>query len=184
MARWEPDAQGRLVAAAMDLFAERGFDQTTACDIASTAGVTERTFFRHFSDKREVLFHRSETLRQVMAAAIAAAPDGTSPFDAALAGVLDAGKGLDERRDFALRRHALIESTPALKERELLKLASLTDAVEEALLARGVDPLEATVVAHNAVTVFHVGFAQWAAGDGPFALYAKGVAKALRKGTA
>ena len=56
MVRWEPGSAERLQKAALELFATRGFEQTTATEIAQSVGLTERTFFRHFSDKREVLF--------------------------------------------------------------------------------------------------------------------------------
>ena len=186
MARWEPDARGRLVAAAMDLFDERGYDQTTACDIASAAGVTERTYFRYFADKREVLFDPTLRLEREVVAAIAEAPAESKPFDVAVGAMIHAGRlAFDGHRDFAARRHQIIEATAALRERELLKLASLTAATAGALQARGVDALEATVVAHGAVTVFHVAFERWvAAGRGTFESQVRRVAKALRKGMA
>ena len=125
MSRWEPDARGRMIRAAMDLFAERGFEQTTAGDIAERAGVTERTFFRHFADKREVLFDGSQVMEEEAFAAILAAPPSTAPLDAALAGVVTAGGLLEDRREHAVRRNRLVEANPGLRERELLKLAAL-----------------------------------------------------------
>src|SRR3954471_1096879 len=98
MGRWEPDAQGRMIRAAMELFAERGFEATTAGDIAARAGVTERTFFRHFTDKREVLFDGSATLEQATYDAILAAPAESSPLEAAVAGMTAAGGLLEDRR--------------------------------------------------------------------------------------
>ncbi|MEU4739554.1 TetR family transcriptional regulator, partial [Actinosynnema sp. NPDC023658] len=97
MSRWEPDARGRMVRAATELFAERGFEQTTAGDIAERAGVTERTFFRHFADKREVLFDGSKALERVACDAILAAPPDSAPLDAALAGVVAAAGLLEDR---------------------------------------------------------------------------------------
>src|ERR1041384_2654995 len=87
MGRWKPDARGRMVGAAMELFAERGFEDTTAGDIAQRAGVTERTFFRHFTDKREVLFDGSKTMERTACDAILAAPADHTPLEAALAGM-------------------------------------------------------------------------------------------------
>jgi len=182
MGRWQPDAQERMTHAAMELFAERGFTQTTAGDIAERAGVTERTFFRYFADKREVLFDGSETMTRTAYDAIAAAPRDASPLEAALAGMAAAADLLEERRDFAVRRARIIEATPTLKERELLKLAAMTDAVAEALDARGVTEPTASLAARSAVSVFHVAFAQWVSARRPARL-AAGIAetaKALR----
>ncbi|MFE2757129.1 TetR family transcriptional regulator [Actinosynnema sp. NPDC059335] len=163
MGRWEPDARGRMTRAAMDLFAERGFEQTTAGDIAERAGVTERTFFRHFADKREVLFDGSKTMEHAAAEAILAAPPDTGPLDAALAGVLAAGGLLADRREHAVRRSRIVETHAALRERELLKLAALADAAAGALRARGVADATAALAGHSAVTVFQVAFARWVA---------------------
>lgn len=163
MSRWEPDARGRMIRAAVELFTERGFEQTTAGDIAERAGVTERTYFRHFADKREVLFDGSKTMERTAYDAILAAPADQSPLDAALAGVVAAGGLLEDRRDHAVRRSRIIAANPSLQERELLKLAALTDTTADALRTRGVSELVAALAAHSAVTVFQVAFARWVA---------------------
>jgi AcrR family transcriptional regulator len=108
MGRWQPDARGRMIAAAMELFAERGFEQTTAGDIAERAGVTERTFFRHFTDKREVLFDGSPLMAQTAHDAILDAPDSVTPLEAALAGMVAGGGMLEDRREHAVRRNGII----------------------------------------------------------------------------
>ena len=167
MGRWEPDARGRMIRAAVELFAERGFEHTTAGDIAERAGVTERTFFRHFTDKREVLFDGSGTMEQTTHDAILAAPAHFSPLDAALAGMVAGGSLLQDRRDHAVRRSQIIAANPSLQERELLKLAAMADATGQALRGRGVNEPTASLAAHSAVTVFHVAFAQWIAADEP-----------------
>ncbi|WP_051466339.1 MULTISPECIES: TetR/AcrR family transcriptional regulator [Pseudofrankia] len=161
MGRWMPDAQGRMIRAAVELFAERGFEQTTAGDIAERAGVTERTFFRHFADKREVLFDNSKTMERKAYDAILAASAGLSPLDAALAGVVAGASLLEDRRDHAVRRSRIIAANPGLQERELLKLAAMAETAAEALRARGVAEPTASLAAHSAVTVFQVGFAHW-----------------------
>jgi AcrR family transcriptional regulator len=161
MGRWMPDAQGRMIRAAMELFAERGFEQTTAVDIAERAGVTERTFFRHFADKREVLFDGSATMVHTVHEAILAAPGDLSPLEAALTGIVAAGNLLEERRDHAVRRSRIIAANPSLQERELLKLAAMVDTTAEALRKRGAPEPAADLAAHSAVTVFHVAFASW-----------------------
>ncbi|WP_214104927.1 TetR family transcriptional regulator [Acrocarpospora catenulata] len=182
MGRWEPDARGRLIRAAMELFAERGFEETTADDIAERARVTERTFFRHFADKREVLFDGSRTMEQTAYDAILIAPADHSPLEAALAGMVASAGLLADRRDHAVRRSRIIAANPSLRERELLKLAALTGTTAEALRARGVTDLTADLAAHSAVTVFHVAFARWVSTEEPpdFAACIAEAAAALR----
>src|SRR5689334_19619355 len=131
--RWEPDAQGRLTRAALELYAERGFDRTTVADIAARAGVTERTFFRYFADKREVLFDGAHTLERAVVDGIAAAPATATPIDVVAEAFAGASSVLEDRRDFARQRAAAIAATPALQERELLKLAALGSAAAAAL---------------------------------------------------
>jgi AcrR family transcriptional regulator len=182
MGRWEPDARGRMIRAAVELFAERGFEQTTAGDIAERAGVTERTFFRHFTDKREVLFDGSAAMEQTAYDAIRAAPGDLSPLDAALAGMIAGGGLLEDRRDHAVRRSRIIAANPSLQERELLKLAAMVDATAEALRTRGVAEPTASLAAHSAVTFFHVAFARWVTAQEPpdFAACIAETAAALR----
>ena len=162
MGRWEPDAAGRLREAAMALYAERGYDGTTVAEIADRAGVTARTFFRHFADKREVLFAGSEMLEQHMVAALAAAPEDASPMEAITSAVLASAEFFDDiRRDYSRRRAAVITSTPELLERELIKMASLTTALNQGLLERGVAPEVAALAAETGVAVFRVSFERW-----------------------
>ncbi|MFJ6671580.1 TetR/AcrR family transcriptional regulator [Actinosynnema sp. NPDC091369] len=172
MSRWEPDARGRMTRAALDLFTERGYERTTAGDIAERAGVTERTFFRHFADKREVLFDGSEGLARTVADAVRTAPPDLAPLDVAAVGLTAAAALLEGGHDQSARRHRVIEANPALRERELLKLASLVDTTAEALRSRAADPLTAALAAHSAVTAFQVAFARWVTEDQPPALAA------------
>ena len=122
----------------MDLYRERGFDQTTAAEIAARAGVTERTFFRHFPDKREVLFAGEADLRAALMQAVAEAPDGLEPFEVLLCAFGKTARRLEDNRPYSEPRWQVIAATPALRERELAKHASLTNAVAEALRQRGV----------------------------------------------
>src|SRR6202035_5981137 len=109
MGRWEPDARGRLAKAAMELYAEHGFDQTTVAEIAARAGLTERTFFRYFEDKREVLFWGQSALVELFVRAVAEAPDSAAPI-AAVGAALGAVCGLFEgRREQARHRQAVID---------------------------------------------------------------------------
>jgi AcrR family transcriptional regulator len=168
MVRWEPDAQGRLAKAALQLYVERGFEQTTVAEIAGRAGLTERTFFRHFADKREVLFSGSAMLEELMVNAVADAPADAAPLDAIAAALDRAGELLGERREFAVQRQTVIAANPALMERELIKLASLAAALGEALRRRGVADPAASLTAEAGVAVFKVAFERWvSAADSP-----------------
>jgi AcrR family transcriptional regulator len=186
MARWEPDAPGRMTKAALDLYAEHGYEQTTVADIAERAGVTERTFFRHFADKREVLFDRSNTLQTMVIAAIAAAPAETPPVETVVAAFESATGLFDERRDYSRRRAAVIAANASLQERELLKLASLSAAAGEALRHRGVPEPQAGLAAETGVTTFRVGFERWIADehDRSLAKHIRAALDELRKLTA
>jgi AcrR family transcriptional regulator len=159
--RWEPDAQGRLMRAALELYAERGFDQTTVADIAERAGVTERTFFRYFADKREALFDGAGALEEAVVDGIASAPAAVAPLHVVVEAFAAAASLLEERRDFARLRAAVVAGTPALLERELLKLAGLGAAAAEALRRRGVADPAAGLAAETGVTVFRMGFDSW-----------------------
>jgi AcrR family transcriptional regulator len=163
--RWEPNSRGRLEQAAMALYAERGFEQTTVAEIAGRAGLTERTFFRHFADKREVLFAGAEVLEQRLVEAVAGAPAGLSPIEAATSGIEAAAEMLQERRAFARQRQAIIAATPELQERELIKLASLSAALAGALRGRGVAESTASLAAEVAIAVFRIAFDRWTADD-------------------
>ncbi|MGX6446763.1 TetR family transcriptional regulator [Patulibacter sp. S7RM1-6] len=165
MARWRPDARGRLQQAALDLFDERGFDETTVAEIAERAGLTKRTFFRHFADKREALFWGSGALQETFVAGIADAPADAAPLDA-VAHALDAATAtFDGRREHAVRRQRVVTGHPSLQERELIKLATLTAAVAHGLRERGVDEPAATLAAEAGVAVFRVAFDRWIADD-------------------
>ena len=167
MARWQPNARGRLEQAALELYGERGFEQTTVAEIAGRAGLTERTFFRHFADKREVLFGGSSVLRDLLVERIAAAPDGTAPIAAIAAafGVVADTLFPMDRRDYARRRQTLIVTNPDLHERELIKLASLAAALAGTLRQRGVSEPAASLAAEAGIAVFKVAFERWVGAD-------------------
>src|SRR6266699_81044 len=129
MGRWEPNARGRLEQAAMELFIERGFEQTTVAEIAKRAGLTERTFFRYFADKREVLFSGAAALQKLLVEGVAGAPRSAAPMNAVAAALEAASASFERRRAFARQRQALIISHPQLQERELIKLSSLSAAI-------------------------------------------------------
>ena len=163
MARWEPDARGRLAQAALALYGENGYENTTVDEIAQRAGLTERTFFRHFADKREVLFGGGSALQELIVSVVADAPDSQAPIDAAAAGLEAAGEQffVHEQLDFSRQRQAVIASNPELQERELTKLAALSTAIADALRRRGVDDPAATLTAEVAIAVFRTAFERW-----------------------
>lgn len=158
--RWEPNAQGRLEQAALDLYLEQGFDATTVAEIAARAGLTERTFFRHFADKREVLF-RGRELADALEAAIDDAPAATAPLDAVAGALESLSDFFADRRPHARRRQTVIAANPSLQERELIKLASLATTICDALRRRGVADLMAGLVAEAGIAVFKVAFEHW-----------------------
>jgi AcrR family transcriptional regulator len=161
MSRWEPNARGRLELAALALYSERGFDQTTVADIARQAGLTERTFFRHFADKREVLFWGAGALQELVVGAVAGAPDSAAPIVAVAAALDAAGALLQERREFARQRQTIIAANAELRERELIKLASLAAAMADALRRRGVSEPAASLAAEAGIAVFRIAFERW-----------------------
>jgi AcrR family transcriptional regulator len=161
MTRWEPTARGRLERAAMELYSERGFEQTTVAEIAKRAGLTERTFFRHFADKREVLFWGAGSLQELLVSAAANSPDSAAPIDM-IAAALEAGAAvLQDRRVGARQRQAIIAANTELQERELIKLASLASALADTLRRRGVKDPAASLSAEAGIAVFKIAFERW-----------------------
>jgi AcrR family transcriptional regulator len=159
MSRWQPNARGRLRQAAFELYGERGFDQTTVAQIAERAGLTERTFYRHFTDKREVVF--SGEVHRVLVETVADAPASMTAIEAVTAALGAAGAVLDERRELTRRRQAVIAANPGLQEREQIKYATLADDLAEALRGRGVEPTPAHLAADAGVAVFRAAFERW-----------------------
>jgi AcrR family transcriptional regulator len=164
MARWQPGTRGRLQEVSLQLFAERGFEAVTVAEIARRADVTERTFYRYFADKREVLFEGQDILRAAFVAGVASAPVNASPLELAAAALDRAADFFaEDRRSWSRARQLVIETDPALQERELLKLAALSSALSDALQERGVNAQRAGLTADLAVSVFRIAFARWIA---------------------
>jgi AcrR family transcriptional regulator len=161
MPRWEGDARRRLQQAALELFADRGYDRVTVAEIAVAAGLTERTFYRHYADKREVLFRGPDEFEEnfLRGAAEETGDDAMTLVVAAL----ERGAGFfsPERRPWSRARQAVVDATPALQERELLKLSALASTLTGALTERGVDAVTAALAAESGVTVFRTAFAVW-----------------------
>ena len=169
MARWKPDAEGRLAAAAITLFDEQGYDETTVAGIAEAARLTKRTLFRYFSDKREVLFNGAHELEERWVGGIEAAAPDAAPMAAVSAGLDAVAELFADRHPFARMRARIVAANPELQERELIKLQSLAGAIESALVRRGVGTDAAPLAAQAGVTVFHDAFARWVQQDDPAA---------------
>jgi AcrR family transcriptional regulator len=165
MARWEPNARERLEKAAFELFQERGYDRTTVQEIAERARLTERTFFRYYTDKREVLFGGSGILQEFLTEQIGRASPAKAPLAAVAAALEAAAPFFEERRPIARQRHALISSHAELRERELIKLASLGEAFVEALRRRGVSDPAASLAGETGIALFKVAFERWVTDD-------------------
>ncbi|MEV4151092.1 TetR/AcrR family transcriptional regulator [Amycolatopsis sp. NPDC049691] len=162
MSRWEPNARERLVRAAVESFLERGYDAVTVAEITERAGLTKRTFFRHFGDKREVLFAGQDVLSGLLADAIAAAPASATPIEAVSAALTAVETAFDaDRREWAQKVRQVVAGQPDLRERELLKRAKLRGAMASALRARGVPDPSASLAAEIGGLAFTTGFARW-----------------------
>src|SRR6185437_4949858 len=165
MTRWQPNARGRLRQAALELYGEHGFDQTTVAQIAQRAGLTERTFYRHFSDKREVVF--AGEVHRVLVSTLADAAASMTAIEAVTEALLAAGAVLDERRDMTLRRQAVIAANPALQQHEQVKYAAIVADMADALRGRGVEPSSARLAAEAGVVVFRTAFERWIDAEEP-----------------
>ncbi|GAA1138518.1 TetR/AcrR family transcriptional regulator [Kribbella jejuensis] len=162
MARWQPGARERLVLAAVDLFAEHGYDATTVTQIAERAGVTKSTFFRHFPDKRELLVAGQDTLSRLLTEGITEAPEGATPLAAVAAGLERASNAMGPmNRELGPRLKAAIAASTELQERDALKSVGLSKAMTEALQARGVPPPVAHLAAELGLLAFKQGYTAW-----------------------
>jgi AcrR family transcriptional regulator len=166
MARWAPDARTRLQEAATELFAQRGYDAVTAAEIAARADVTERTFFRHFADKREVLFANEDAMLSALVDGVRAAPEDADVGALLRAGLDAVAAVLEPRRADLRRRMPLIASHPALRERELAKQDATAAALADALRERGAPDAHAELAGQVAIVALRPAFDAWLADDG------------------
>jgi AcrR family transcriptional regulator len=151
----------------MTLYGEQGFDRTTVAEIAERAGLTERTFFRHFSDKREVLFAGAQALQELLVTTVVNAPYSSTPLEAVALALVAAGDMFGERREFSMQRQRIIDGSAELQERELIKLASLASALAGALRQRGVPDPAAALSGEVAIAIFKISFERWVATPEP-----------------
>jgi AcrR family transcriptional regulator len=162
VARWQPNASERLVVAALDLFAERGYENTTVIEIAERAGLTKSTFFRHFPDKREVLFG-GDTMTGLLVNGIIAAPAAATPLEAVAHALDTLGRKAftPDRREFSARRRTVIAANPELQEREALKGLGLTASMIDAFKRRGVPDLASRVAAELGALTLTIAYERW-----------------------
>ncbi|OON81079.1 TetR/AcrR family transcriptional regulator [Streptomyces tsukubensis] len=159
MPRWESDAQGRLERAALELFETQGFERTSVAQIAGAAGLKERSFYRYFPDKREVLFAGNE-LEAHLVAQVEATDPGLTPIEALLT-ALRTAEEIFRPREFLLRRVRVIAANPALAERDLIKLADIADALALALERRGVEPGKARFIIDVTLAIHRRATSRW-----------------------
>lgn len=183
MARWDPGAEQRLRKAALELYAAHGYDAVTVNQIAEHAGLTRRSYFRYFPDKREVLFAGSERLPAAVTDAIRAVDPTVAPWPAVLSAIADIGERLAELAEDTDVRRAVIAASPELQERERTKMASVTAALRDGLEERGVPPKDAALVAQVGVAAFQNAFTCWIDGGGrePFRSCLDSVVASLRR---
>ena len=183
MARWEPNARERLERAALALFTEHGYDATTVAQIADRAGLTKSTFFRHFADKREVLFGGQDMLAELFSDAVRTAPPSATTSGCLAAALESAAVAFTpDRHDLAPQRRAVIAANSELQERELLKRARLASAMADALRARGADETTARLAAEIGVLAFSTAYARWAVLENrqPFTVIARAARRVLQ----
>ncbi|GGP42999.1 TetR family transcriptional regulator [Saccharothrix coeruleofusca] len=162
MGRWRPDARERLQRAAFELISERGFAATTVPEITARAGLTTRTFFRHFADKREVLFAEDAGVAAIVTELMARVPASAAPLAVVRESLrLMADTYFEERKEVLRQRRELVRCDEGLRERELRKRAAVSDAIREGFLARGLDATRATLLAETCVTLLGVSMAEW-----------------------
>jgi AcrR family transcriptional regulator len=151
----------------MELYSERGFDATTVAQIAERAGLTERTFFRHFADKPDVLFDGAAALQEYLVGRVAAAPPSLSALDTVVTALAETAAGVfEDRREFARRRQAIVAANAELAQREVVKLALLGSAAAGALRERGFEDPAASLAAEAGIAIFKIAFERWTRDDG------------------
>src|SRR6201996_2028128 len=162
MSRWAPDARQRLETAALDLFTENGYEETTVAQIADRAGLNRATFFRHFADKREVLFGGEDILAGLFADGIRAAPAEATLTECLQAAFAAADVAMTPRqRAKAAQRVLIVAANSELQERGLLKHARMARSIAAALRGRGADELTARLGAEVGMLAFSIAVERW-----------------------
>jgi AcrR family transcriptional regulator len=185
MGRWEPDARDRLVRAALDLFDEQGYENTAVAQIAERAGLTKSTYFRHFKDKREVLFGGQDELVELLVKGIAETPESAGPLVAVEGALVAIAVTFsEERRANGPRRLAVIVANDELRERDAMKMAGFSSVMQEALRQRGASELDAAVAAELGIVALRLGYKRWPEVGGDFAEVARRALEEVRRAAA
>ncbi|WP_033342668.1 TetR/AcrR family transcriptional regulator [Catenuloplanes japonicus] len=162
MSRWPTDARERLRQAALALFAEQGFAATTVPEITARAGLTTRTFFRHFADKRAVLFVDDDEVTSMVAVLMAETPAEVEPMTLIREGLRTLAETRFEGRRSELReRRTLVNSDESLRERDLRKRATIAESVRAGLAARGLAPARAALLGEVSAGVLSLSIEEW-----------------------
>lgn len=163
MPRNGEDVRKRLQWAALELYADRGYEETTAAEIAAKAGVTERTFFRHFPDKREVLFDGDAVFSEALMSGVRRAPAALGPWETLFLAFRSVKHLFVENRPFSEPRQRVIARSPALQERAMAKTSSLIAGVSTALCERGTPAQQANLAAQMGMAALSYAVAAWLA---------------------
>jgi len=155
------NARARFQSAALALFEERGVSGTTVSEIAARAQLTERTFYRYFSDKREVLFWRADEFQSRVVAAVERGPGNRSPLTLVIGALEAVSDFFDGDRATVMRRMTIVATHAECLEREMLKMQTLTSAIRATLEARGVDALQARMASEVGVAVSRIALERW-----------------------
>ncbi|HEV8623857.1 MAG TPA: TetR family transcriptional regulator [Acidimicrobiia bacterium] len=159
-----------LEEAALALFMEKGFDAVTIDDIAASADVSRRTFFRYFASKEDVILSDHPKRLGELQAALNRRPADEPALTALRHAILSLAGSFEEQREHMLRRFRLITDTPALEARSLCLQRNWETGVTAMLAERmGVDPaddLRPGVIAATTMSAMRVATANWLAGGG------------------
>lgn len=178
MVRKAENARERFESAAFRLFDEKGYAVTTVPEIAEKAGLTERTFYRYFTDKREVMFWRAGDHQASITNEIARAPTSLHPLTIVAHAFETVAPFIDGHRPIVKLRQRLISEHSDLHERELMKLHTLASAIDLALQQRNVQPSLSRIVAEIGTAIWKVALENWRA-DGAKGSFANHVQSAL-----
>jgi AcrR family transcriptional regulator len=157
--------RARLLSAAYQLFADRGYEQTRVADIAAAADVTEMTFYRHFGSKDQLLI--DDPYDPLIAGAIGEQPHELAPLTRTVRGIRLAWRRLPITDDGPIRlRVAIAAATPALLPVLRASTAATEKAITEQLVADGAHHTESAIAAAATMAALMTGLTRWAVADG------------------
>jgi AcrR family transcriptional regulator len=166
-ARKKERTRAAIARVARELFSARGFSAVTLAEIAEAAEVGQRTLFRYFADKEELLFDEDAALQARLRAALASRPEQEPPATAVLEALLSLVAEWQDQREQGLVRREVIDASPALRARERAKHGAYQDVLLEGLTARGLDRAQGRLLAGVAVACVEEALSRWYADGGP-----------------